>query len=186
MILLYCKYNTILFHYGFYAYSAISNSGFARFGNTKRSWRDLKCCFLSIINGGGTIKQFGISWENTEESSLVIVVEVLLLCGSKDASPKLEHYSTYIISRSKYSAHMLLHCIIFSLLCFFATVSLSSSPTFQQVHVLRVCDQIPTILWPSGRVNHATPPTLSCHTNTTLPLLMKSPTTLSSLGYQVI
>ena len=166
--------------------SWISNSGFARYGNTERSLRDLKCCFLSIINGWENIKQFGIPWENTEESSLVIVVEVLLLCGSKDASPQLEHYSTYIISRSKYSAHMLLHCIIFSLLCFFATVSLSSSPTFQHGHVLRVCDQIPEIIWPSGRVNHATPPPLSCHTNTTLLLLMKSSTTLSSLGYQVI
>ena len=96
--------------------SQISNSGFARYGNTKRSWRDFKCCFLSIINGGGTIKQFGIPWENTEESSLVIVVEVLLLCGGKDASPQLEHYSTYIISRSKYShvtALQNLFCLMF-------------------------------------------------------------------------
>ena len=87
--------------------------------------------------------------------------------------------NTYYFTLPILCSHVAPYCIIFSILCFFATASLSSSPTFQQVHVLRVCDQIPTILWPSGRVNHATPPTLSCHTNTTVPLLIKSPTTPS-------
>ena len=70
--------------------------------------------------------------------------------------------NTYCFTLPILCSHVAPYCIIFSILCFFATASLSSSPTFQLVHVLRVCDQIPTILWPSGRVNHATPPTLSC------------------------